>query len=180
MRTLIVLVLAGLILAGCAPGDPALESTLPVLEQDEAAGPAATAAAPQVTQAPGTAVLEATAPGRTEAAKPVVIFSRGGGIAGVSDMWTIYADGTVVSADGTREAVAPAEVEALLAGLEGLGFFEMQDAYGRDNQCADCFQYSITVVRDGVEKTVTTIDAASDAPQELGQAIELIRKVLGA
>jgi hypothetical protein len=111
--------------------------------------------------------------------EPVIVFKRGGGLAGRSDEWMIFADGTVQAADGTRRAVAPAEVPALLMGLESLGFFEMQAAYGQDSACADCYQYEITVAHDGQKKTVITIDAAADAPPALGQVIEQIQKVIG-
>lgn len=174
MRTLIVVMLAGLLLAACAPGDPLAESTAPA----QVGGDAASG---QVTQQePGGAAVDETAPPRGEAGEPVIVFRRGGGLAGRSDEWMIYADGTVVSAEGSRQAVAPAEVEALLAGLDGLGFFEMQEAYGQESQCADCYRYEITAVHNGQKKTVTTIDAASDAPPELAQVIDQIQKVLGA
>jgi hypothetical protein len=178
MRTLIMAILAGLILAACAPAGSPVESTVAAVIEDVAEQGAGTEAGPQVTEVAGEADLAATAPGHAEGAGPVIVFKRGGGLTGESQEWLIYADGTVQSADGTQRAVAPAEVSALLAGLEGLGFFEMQDAYGVDSQCADCFRYEITVTHDGQKKTVTTIDAAGDAPAELGQVLDQIQKVI--
>jgi hypothetical protein len=122
--------------------------------------------------------VNATPTGPADA--PVVMFARGGGLAGLSEQWAIYADGTVTRADAPEGAavvtghVTAEAVSALVTGLDGLGFFQMQSAYGENDQCADCFQYTISVTRDGMTKTVTTHDAASDAPPEMAQVLALI------
>jgi len=134
-------------------------------------------------QAMSTADLPATpaAQGDREA---VIVFTRGGGPLDTHAQWTIYADGTIALADGPEAAarevgqVAAAQVAALVTRLDSLGFFEMQPAYGANDNCADCFLYSMTVTRGGETKLVTTPDAASDAPPELGQALELITTLI--
>lgn len=134
-------------------------------------------------QALSTADLPATpaAQGDQEAA---IVFTRGGGPMDTHAQWTIYADGTIALADGPEAAarevgqVTAAQVAALVTRLDSLGFFEMQPAYGANDNCADCILYSVTVTHGGETKTVTTPDAASDAPPELGQALELITTLI--
>jgi hypothetical protein len=108
----------------------------------------------------------------------VIVFKRSGGIAGVSEEWRIYADGQVASGEAASRPVVASRVASLVSEIERLGFFEMSAAYGRDSQCADCFQYEITVVSGGRTKTVTTVDAARDAPPELQQVIDEINALL--
>jgi hypothetical protein len=175
--------LAAVALAACAPGvaTEAARAAEALADATEGAvgRTAATEAGPEVSVEGAAAEAAATAPARGEAGEPVIVFRRGGGLAGRSDEWLIYADGTVQAADGTAQAVAPEAVSALLTGLEALGFFEMEAAYGRDSQCADCYQYEITVVHNGQKKTVATLDAAADAPAVLGQMIAQIQQLIG-
>jgi hypothetical protein len=181
LRLFVTFVLGGMAaaaVAGCASQSTGAEEA-PLAAKGDAAQAAATAAPSAVTADGGAAEAGATMLARSEAGEPVIVFKRGGGLAGRSDEWLIYADGTVQAADGTRKTVAPEEVAALLAGLEARGFFELQAAYGRDSQCADCYQYELTVVHDGQKKTVTTVDSAPDAPPELGLAIQQIQALVG-
>lgn len=182
MRRLIGLLLLGLLLAACAPVAPGSEST----STPAVAGPADTAApatAGVSTAVPSTADLPATLDARG-VGEVVVSYVRGGGLAGELQLWTIYADGTMTLADSPEAAplvvgqVTPEQVAALVTGLDSLGFFQMQNTYGANDNCADCFTYLVTVVSGGVAKSVTTHDAASDAPPELTQALELIQALL--
>ena len=121
--------------------------------------------------------------GAQDGGQAVIVFERGGGIAGIHEVWTVYVDGTTKSAEGAGQAVAPAEVEAVMAEADRLGFWEMNAAYGTNDQCADCFTYSLTLTWAGMTKTVTTMDAASDAPPELSELLaevsQLVAKAQG-
>ena len=128
--------------------------------------------------------VQVTAGSADVAVTEAVVFTRGGGLTGETQTWTIYTDGTVKLADDTGNAaqaltgVTAEQVGFLLTGLEALKFFDLNDAYGANDQCADCYQYSLTVTSNGRTKTVTTHDAASDAPPELAQALGLIQGLL--
>jgi len=185
MRQWICVAMLGCLLAACAPAAVISEST--VTPAGEVVGPADTP--PPTTDGvsttePGPLDIEAT-PGQRGGKDVVVVFERGGGFAGVQEKWTIYADGAITLAEDGQVAaqetgrVTAEQVSDLLAGIDGLGFFEMQDSYTND-ECADCFQYTVTVTSGGVTKTVNTIDAAKDAPPELGQVLTLIQTMLPA
>ena len=173
MRRWVYGLILSLLLTACAPW---------VVATNDAVAPDATATV-RVRVTAGSAEVAGT-PGRDEPATEVVVFTRGGGLTGETQTWTIYTDGTVKLADDTGNAaqaltgVTAEQVGFLLTGLEALKFFDLNDTYGANDQCADCYQYSLTVTSNGRTKTVTTHDAASDAPPELAQALELIQGLL--
>ena len=113
-------------------------------------------------------------PGGGADSDAVIILRRSGGLAGVSDEWTIYADGRIVAGDQTEQQVTPDQVSLLLAGIEALGFFDLEDSYGRGSTCNDCFTYELTVRSGEQVKTVTAVDGAADTPAELLQIVQMI------
>lgn len=140
-----------------------------------ACSPAILPSATDTESAPDTAAPGETAlPGGTAGSEPVIILKRGGGLAGVSDQWTIYADGRIVAGDQTEQQVTPDQVSLLLAGIEALGFFDLEDSYGRGSTCNDCFTYELTVRSGQQVKTVTAVDGAADTPADLLQIVEMI------
>jgi len=110
----------------------------------------------------------------------VIVFKRGGGLAGVSEEWRIYPDGQVVSMGAPPRKAPAEEVALLISEIKALGFFEMNDVYGRFSRCADCFHYDLTVTSAGKTKTVSTMDAASDAPPELQKVLEKVTTLLAS
>ncbi|MCC7361355.1 MAG: hypothetical protein IT317_17850 [Anaerolineales bacterium] len=182
MRRWLCGLLLGWLLAGCAPGVVATSTEVMPVGRTAPAQAEVTATPPMQVTA-GSAGVEAT-PGRDQAATEAVVFTRGGGITGQAQTWTIYTDGTIKLAAGDGAAaqaltgVTAEQVSALLAGLDALGFFDLSDAYGADDPCADCYHYSLTVTSTGRAKTVTTHDAARDAPPELEQALGLVKALL--
>ena len=134
--------------------------------------------------APAAVVSESTATPVGSGVETAIVFEKGGGITGSQEKWTVYADGSITREDAPDAgpvimgSVTAQQVNDLLAGLEALGFFQMQDRFGADDNCADCFQYTATVTKGGVTKSVSTHDAASDAPPEVGQALALIQTLL--
>jgi hypothetical protein len=134
--------------------------------------------------APAAVITESTATPVGSGVEAAIVFEKGGGITGSQEKWTIFADGSITREDAPDAApvimgsVTAEQVSGLLAGLDGLGFFQLQERYGADDNCADCFQYTVTVTKGGVTKSVSTHDAASDAPPEVEQALALIQTLL--
>jgi hypothetical protein len=155
--------LALVLTAGCASGTeiaPTLEAPTPESPtgQDQTPAPAATP----------------TAGDRSSGA--VITFDRSGGIAGISEHWTIYLDGTVIG-PAEEEARIPAdEVGQLLAEIEAAGFFEWPPRPRSFQTCADCFTYSITVEYQAKTNRITLLDGESGAPEE---AWVLLERILG-
>jgi hypothetical protein len=103
----------------------------------------------------------------------VIVYERSGGIAGETNTWKIYADGRVVDGEGNEWQVAPAQVEELLADLETMGFFELDESYMPLDTCCDRFTYTLVVGTDGGAHRVTTIDD-SDAPEAVWNALDSV------
>jgi hypothetical protein len=129
MRTLWVILLMAVVLAGCA-------SPAPVAEPSPA--PA------------GTPVGEFDM---------FIRYEKTGGFAGLSERWTVTREGQVISETGEEHSASPEQVEALAAELEALGFFELEDSYTPSGACNDCFNYTITVSRGEQVKTVAFVDS---------------------
>ncbi|MFM8321755.1 MAG: hypothetical protein ACKOC5_12650 [Chloroflexota bacterium] len=144
-----------------APGTPALPST-------------------------GGTGLPTTPPLGTQAATPepelpagaVILFQRSGGIAGVDEAWTVYADGRVIDRSGKATQADPASIAAMVGVVRSAGFFQMQTQYG-DSPSPDAYTYILTV-RDGDQvHSVTTFDGADNVPPELTLILSQIQSLLG-
>jgi hypothetical protein len=96
-----------------------------------------------------------------------LIYQRSGGIADITQAWSVYPNGRVVAGDGREWQVKPQQVEQLLNNIEALGFFELKDNYVPQNTCCDRFTHQLTVRRGNEVHTITTLDAAPGAPAEL-------------
>jgi hypothetical protein len=111
----------------------------------------------------------------------VIVFEKSGGSRCVDLLFGVYPDGRVVGDDGTRQAetqVEPEDVTALVANLEGLGWFT-DDMYTTWHYpCAECFTYSITVTSGDQTKTVGAVDGGTDAPAKYWLATSRISAVL--
>ena len=132
-------------------------------------------AVPTIPTAPTEAPGKPEAPGGTA---DVIRFTRSGGFAGLDEEWVVTSDG-VVSLNGEAKAtVTETQLDQLLVEVEGLGFFEMQNTYLPQDTCCDKFSYTLTIVADGQKNTVSTIDAAEDAPAELWEIIGMVTEFL--
>ena len=163
----ILFFLAVTLTTGCASAaeiTPTLE--LPTLES------------PTRQDQPSTAAATPTPGSRSSGA--VISFDRSGGIAGISEQWTIYIDGRVIG-PAEEEARIPAdEVSQLLAEIEAAGFFEWPPRPRSFQTCADCFTYSITVETQGKTNRITIVDGESGAPEEAWTILERILGVLAS
>lgn len=101
----------------------------------------------------------------------VIIYERSGGLAGVSEQWSIYPDGRIMAGDGREWKVAPEQVEQLISDIEASGFFDLSGQYMPRNPCCDRFTYSLVVRSDGKAGSVATMDATPDVPASLWEAL---------
>lgn len=100
----------------------------------------------------------------------VLIYERSGGIAGEMVTVNVYADGTVertASQNAPGEpleiyVVDPAEVEAMLAELEEVGFFELESSYVPEDPCCDLFTHLMSVRRGDDIHTVEALEGGSN------------------
>ena len=111
----------------------------------------------------------------------VIAYERNGGPRCIDELYAIYPDGRIVGNDGLNKIekqVSPADVEGLLAGIDGYGWFtdEMYDTW--HTPCGQCYGYYLTVSHDGQEKTVKGVDGGTDAPADYWQVISLVKGVV--
>jgi hypothetical protein len=163
-------VVAALAASGCARLEDA-DITRGLPAERRAAG------APATDPQAATAVV-ASAP--DEARMPVLLFHRGGGLVGVDEAWTVYADGWVEERDGPAWQAPPAAVAGLLQAAHAADFFGLEDDYTFGSECNDCFVYAITLYANGQAKTITTADGAPDAPEGLQRLVETIGALLAS
>ena len=116
--------------------------------------------------------------GASKSGGAVIIYERSGGFAGISEMWTIFPDGRVVSADGEEFTVPADEVAALLAAIEALGFFDMNNPSGLPSTCADCFVHQITVNSGERMNSITIQGRISDPEDPRAKILEEINNFL--
>jgi hypothetical protein len=176
------LTIALLVACGQAPTGGASQPTAPIAPTQ---APEATAAPAQPTSLPAP-----TAPskGNTGAPQPagakdiVVIYQRSGGIAGIDETLTVYADGKLqLSSRGkAKEAqVAPADLSKLQELLASPEFAALEPRYPASG--ADLITYTVTVPAAGKGHTVVTMDAAKNPPvlnevlTELGNLLQQVK-----
>ena len=145
------------------------------------------APSPQVASPPETPTrqVEPTVPGATStpggrSSGAVITFNRSGGIAGISDHWTIYLDGRVIGPADEEARIPADELTELLAEIEAAGFFDWPPLPRSLESCADCFTYSIVVAFEGRTNQITLVDGQTDAPEGAWSIIERIQAVLGS
>ncbi len=144
---------------------------------------ACTVAAPLSSPAP-TAELslpspeDAVHPAAGLPAEVALVLRRSGGIAGVSEQWTIYTDGSVEAGDGRRWQATPEEVASLVAEIEGLGFFELDSRYVPFDTCCDRFTYELAVRSGERSHAVTALEATPDVPEALWEALDAVQRFL--
>jgi len=108
---------------------------------------------------------------------PVIVMERSGGIAGIHNKWTIYANGQVVMAGQVVRTLTADQVNSTLADIQKLGFFELQADYSKNSNCMDCFLDNVTINSGGNSKTVTAVEGDTRTPAEFLKVIEAINKL---
>ncbi|MBN1135834.1 MAG: hypothetical protein JXM73_04570 [Anaerolineae bacterium] len=107
-----------------------------------------------------------------------ILFQRSGGLLPSDLQWAVYPDGRVVTGRGEEKSVSSSQVQALLAEISGLGFFEFEDSYGLSAVCNDCYTYSITVNDGGRVKNMVAVDGAADTPDTVLEIVDAINTFL--
>lgn len=161
---LILVVLLGLPLTACAAsveGRPTDTDSSP----DPPARPMPTAEPIEIT-------------GHPRLGGAVLVYERSGGFAGTVEKWTFYPDGRVISADGTRQRVSPAEVAELIAAIEELGFYNLTGTAALPGQCADCVVHLLSMGHDDNFNSVSVTSGAT-TPDDPGlQAVQRVAEFL--
>lgn len=94
-------------------------------------------------------------------------YERNGGSRCVDELYAIYPDGRISGDDGTQTIAgqaSTADVEALLASIEQLGWFTDNMYSTSHTPCGQCFTYFTGVSLNGQEKTIKAVDGGTDAP----------------
>ena len=185
----IVVAVLALLLAACGAADTGGASQPIATSAPAPTAAAAATAAPVLTAVPA----PTAAPAPTQATRPadetkptgqpasgdvVAIYHKTGGIAGVDETLTVYADGrlSLLGRSGAAQTAQaqPADLgklQSLLASPDFAGLSPRYQASG-----ADLFNYQITIPSTG--QTVSTMDGAQ-APAVLGQAITEMEQLKG-
>ncbi len=174
-----LILMAGL-LAACVPaGTGVLPTSAPDTLTPAAPNtlvretPAPAAASPQPSML-ATASSSGAASGKGMGDGPILVVQRSGGLAGVSEEWSIYADGRVITPTGARK-VESEQIARLLSSMISSGLFALNESSGVVfSKCRDCFTYQITVAQGGKMKTFQVQPEATDTPIEAREALQSI------
>lgn len=109
----------------------------------------------------------------------VVVYSRTGGIAGISEEWRLFEDGRVVDAEGVEYSISAADMADLIDKIEALGFYEWEAGPRRLGSCADCFSYTINANHDGQSNQLNFVDGQADVPEGIWIILESLQALLG-
>lgn len=178
----------GVSLTGCTIATPPAPSANPSTVTPVAANNASTieptamplptlpeSRGPRAVETPLTVTITETRVPAQNAQRIALVFQWRGGIAGRNDMWTIYQNGLVRSNKGIDQNVGPEVVQKLLADIEVLGYFDLNEQYQAN--CADCFEYSILAYTGDNRKAVRAMDDGS-LPESLMKVVAAIREVV--
>ena len=111
----------------------------------------------------------------------VIVFEKAGGSRCVDQLFGVFPDGRVVGDDGTEQLEAQVEpdvVSALVANLEGLGWFTDEMYTTWHHPCGECYTYSVTVTSGDQTKTIGAVDGGTDAPAKYWLATSRISAIL--
>ncbi len=101
-----------------------------------------------------------------------VIFTQTGGLAGVNVQIDVYADGRVIR-EGVESEVNAEAITNLARMLETINIFNLSGQFMSPGAAADAFTYSLTVVKGGSNRTITSQDGYT--PQALFDIYDAIR-----
>ena len=185
LSTFLQITLLFTLLAACG-GQPPSGAAIPSPPPAPTGAPAAPTQAPAPTSAPSAteapAPTDALAPTAQQpsnnAAEALVTLSRSGGIAGVSEIMTVYADGRLEFSGDVAQTAAqatPSELATLRQLLASPEFAALDARYAAMG--ADLFIYEISLP--GSRKTVVTMDGAPNPPvleQVLAELQQLMQR----
>ena len=97
----------------------------------------------------------------------VIAIEKSGGNGCIDELSAVYADGRVVSDNGTQQKAAQltaAQVEALVGKIANYGWFTPDMYTTFHTPCSACYAYYTTVLYKGVSKGIGAVDGGTDAP----------------
>ena len=112
--------------------------------------------------------------------EPVIVFQRSGGLAGVSEQWSIYANGKITTKDGKELKIDTAQVTALLEAIQAAGFYDMKAGIGGPSNCKDCYTYQLTVTSDKKSNSLTVQEGSKDMPEAFWNIIQKINDLIAS
>lgn len=141
---------------------------------------AVTGCSVETAHAPETQIEPTSTVASTPTVSPntAVVFKRSGGLAGLNEQWTIFANGRVETNTATQPQLSAEDVSQLLSSLATTGFFELDNTYLPEDTCCDRFLYEITAVQETTFHSVTTLENTPDMPEALQQSLRLIQNLL--
>jgi hypothetical protein len=186
MRSLIPLILTGLLLAACGttppeatPG-PSAEATQSAVTNNPTGltpgAPPATEGPRQYTTdqpplpAPGT-IVAATEDPNAGLVFDSLTLERTGGISGERLTVQVLSNGSVLR-NGAASTISADQVTQIDALLDRMNFFQMQGVFTAPGAGADLFTYAITAERAGAVRTITAQDGL--IPPELQMLITVL------
>jgi hypothetical protein len=107
----------------------------------------------------------------------VISMEVSGGIAGITEEYTLFPDGRIVSSQGKEARVSAQQLAGVYASLDEHRFFEMEEDYTLFSNCRDCFTYIVTVQDGDRFKTVKAEEGTTNAPQGLWVIVREISKL---
>ena len=105
-------------------------------------------------------------------------FNRSGGLAGVNDQVTIYADGRLLD-ERDQAITANSQAASLVADISKMDFSKFEDDYGKSSRCNDCFSIKLSFEKGSSTKTINMVDDPSmEIPAELQALVQQITAIL--
>ena len=177
-------VIVGLGLAACAPSPVAprgstaeIVTPAPATATPIPAPTVATTTAQPLALATPAKGIPNDAPVEALPENVVLTLRREGGFAGRRDLWTVFKTGRIETNKGETQQIGEDAVATLLKDLETAGIFDLKDDY-RNPNCADCFEYTLTVAHGETVKTIRANDAG-EMPPSLTKIIDRITSDVG-
>jgi hypothetical protein len=106
----------------------------------------------------------------------VIVYHTSGGIAGITEEWIIYADGTVLGPGGSKQQLNPQRVQEV---VQMAGEMPDQEPDPLLDPCCDRITYTITFYFEDETKILTTTDGAEQTAELTAVLDELGRLLTG-
>ena len=108
----------------------------------------------------------------------MIQYEISGGIAGVSDSWTVYGDGRFSPTDGSLLSIDTLKLASLLKDLELDGFFDLKIRIDPFSSCADCFMHKLTISYEGQTNEISWHDGDLNLPVVVHDISEMMTSFL--
>jgi len=116
----------------------------------------------------------------TDSPKDIVIltYTRSGGFAGVSENWTIYADGHMVSQKGEQKQADPDALKQLQEQLQKADFAALSRKTPAPGTCADCFNIELVWNNGNDTFRLSVVPESQDADPDAVRLVNLVQDMI--